>query len=99
VQGESALIVWAKLYTPAYNPTVDDTEFGNNTEVQTLSLTKAQTVTFTSAFTVTSAGNHRVVVYAEDADGQQANPVEQEFVVLQSDLANPTVYLPLVQRN
>jgi len=91
--------VQAKVYGPAYQASGSNGELIEESNVQTVDMALTQNGVYAGDYTFTSAGAYRVVVYAEDGNGLQAQPQSIQFMVQSSDLAITPVYLPMIQRS
>jgi len=91
--------VQAKVYNPAYQASGSDGNLVEEANVPTVDMALTQNGVYAGDYTFTSAGAYRVVVYAEDGNGLQAQPQSIQFMVQSSDLAITPVYLPMIQRS
>jgi hypothetical protein len=91
--------VQAKVYGPAYQASGSNGELIEESNVPTVDMALTQNGVYAGDDTFTSAGAYRVVVYAKDGNGLQAQPQSIQFMVQSSDLAVTPVYLPLIQRS
>jgi hypothetical protein len=91
--------VQAKVYGPAYQASGSSGELIEESNVPTVDMALTQNGVYAGDYTFTSAGAYRVVVYAKDGNGLQAQPQSIQFMVQSSDLAVTPVYLPLIQRS
>jgi hypothetical protein len=88
--------VWAIIYPPAYSAPTSSEALVRDTDdlrITQLGLPLRSDGAYTAAFGFTSLGRYRVVIYAEDADGFQAQPM-----VLVVNVGNNQLFLPLIAR-